>query len=376
MIPAESYYFYFNNTVLLLTVLTALIYAQGSDRRGFSLGFNAFMIWAVGLTFILVVGLRPIDGVFVDMTTYALSFSLTAASGSDFYSDPGFNYLTKLCAEVTSVEMYFLICCALYIVPLIVGLRHLHKEWAFAVFLAFLGALAFFSYAANGIRNGIATSLVVAAFAFYDRKIAMALLMALAVSIHKSVLLPIVAFLAAGFYANPSVYTVIWMACFLLAAAAGQMTTDMLGRLTAAAGEIRLAGYASDAGMGGDKGGFRLDFVAYSILPILISYSLAPLANKRDPFYRRILCTYLLANAFWLLVMYASQSNRFAYLSWFLMPWVIIYPLVPKPAQVGARQQGQTMSQENLALLAAAITAHFMFTYFMSIVYAGISRTL
>ena len=35
---------------------------------------------------------------------------------------------------------------------------------------------------------------------------------------------------------------------------------------------------------------------------------------------------YLTANAFWILVIRSSFSNRFAYLSWFLMAIIIFYP--------------------------------------------------
>mgnify|MGYP007128044265 CR=1 FL=1 len=44
--------------------------------------------------------------------------------------------------------------------------------------------------------------------------------------------------------------------------------------------------------------------------------------------YLLLLHTYVLANAFWVMLIRASYSNRFAYLSWFMYPVVLAYPLL------------------------------------------------
>jgi hypothetical protein len=38
--------------------------------------------------------------------------------------------------------------------------------------------------------------------------------------------------------------------------------------------------------------------------------------------------TYVLANSFWVMVIKAAFSNRFAYLSWFLYPVVLAYAVI------------------------------------------------
>ena len=40
-----------------------------------------------------------------------------------------------------------------------------------------------------------------------------------------------------------------------------------------------------------------------------------------------MLSLYILVNAFWLLVIRIPYTDRFAYLSWFLIPFILIYPL-------------------------------------------------
>ena len=79
---------------------------------------------------------------------------------------------------------------------------------------------------------------------------------------------------------------------------------------------------------------------------------------EADAFYARLVNTYLLANAVWILVIHSDQSNRFAYLSWFMMPWVLLYPFVP----------GKIIDRPRTGLIATVLCAHYLFTYVMQVV--------
>lgn len=363
MFAPEAYFPLFMNSMLVLILLSVVIYGQGSSRAGFSVGFNAFMAWTVGGLLVLFIGTRPIDAAFVDMTTYAVSYEITQHTGRDFYSDWGFNLLTGALASFASVEIFFLVCAAVYILPLIVGMRRAHSNWGYAAFLALASGLSFFSYGVNGLRQGMATSLLIAAFAFWDNKLVMVLLMIAAESMHKSALLPIASFIAAGFYPQPWFYAVAWTGALATSVVFGDKLSNFFVGLTFAGDDERLSSYTANAGLGGDKGGFRLDFVLYSIVPIAISYAMAGATTKKDPFYRRLVCAYLLANTFWIIVMYAAFSNRFAYLSWFMMPWIIIYPFLP---EAKSRRISHEQEAPRFALIGAALVAHFAFTYVMT----------
>lgn len=74
--------------------------------------------------------------------------------------------------------------------------------------------------------------------------------------------------------------------------------------------------------------GFRLDFLLYSAVPVIMVWYLTIKRNFNDFTYNIIANTYILANSFWIIVIRAAYTNRFAYLSWFLYPIVIVYPLV------------------------------------------------
>lgn len=66
---------------------------------------------------------------------------------------------------------------------------------------------------------------------------------------------------------------------------------------------------------------------------------------------------YCVANAFWVLVINAAFSNRFAYLSWFLMPIVIMYPLFK-----------YKIVPDQYKMIGLVIISYFMFTYLMNVI--------
>ena len=76
------------------------------------------------------------------------------------------------------------------------------------------------------------------------------------------------------------------------------------------------------------KAGFRIDFILYSCFPALLGYYYIYKKKYRDVFYCNLYNMYLLSNTFWILVIRANFSDRFAYLSWFIYSIVLLYPLV------------------------------------------------
>ena len=102
--------------------------------------------------------------------------------------------------------------------------------------------------------------------------------------------------------------------------------------------------------------GFRWDFLLYSSMPIILGWYIVMRCKITDRQYIVLLNTYILSNAFWIMVIRASFSNRFAYLSWFMYAIVLFYPLIKIPVY---NRQGK--------VLANILLAHVMFTVIMSI---------
>jgi uncharacterized membrane protein YobD (UPF0266 family) len=76
---------------------------------------------------------------------------------------------------------------------------------------------------------------------------------------------------------------------------------------------------------------FRWDFLLYSSMPIILGWYTIFKRQMFDKTYLILLGTYIYANAFWVLAIRALFSNRIAYLSWFIYPIVLAYPLVNFP---------------------------------------------
>jgi len=76
---------------------------------------------------------------------------------------------------------------------------------------------------------------------------------------------------------------------------------------------------------------FRWDFLLYSSMPIILGAYTLFIRKVYNNTYLILLGTYIYANAFWILVIRDIFSNRFAYLSWFLYPIVLAYPLFNLP---------------------------------------------
>lgn len=203
------------------------------------------------------------------------------------------------------------------------------------VFLFLISSFSFSQYGVNGVRNGIATSLVMLGISFLAEKnlrgYAVALFTFVAgYYIHHSIYLSaICALLAAFLIKKPKTAIIIWSLAIpvslVVGNAAGNFFSalgfdDRMEKYFVAFQQQDMSGFAFT--------GFRWDFLLYSAMPVLMIWYTTVKRNFEDRTYNIIAVTYLLANAFWILVIRAAFSNRFAYLSWFLYPIVIAYPLL------------------------------------------------
>ena len=72
--------------------------------------------------------------------------------------------------------------------------------------------------------------------------------------------------------------------------------------------------------------GFRPDFILYSAIPIIIGYYLITVKKIKSERFIFLWCVYTLTNCVFLLCTYGSFINRIAYLSWLMIPFVLLYP--------------------------------------------------
>lgn len=189
--------------------------------------------------------------------------------------------------------------------------------------LFLVGSAFFFSYGTNGLRNGLACNmtLLFIAYALDERYIPAVIAAVLAISFHKSVALPIAASVAAmTFLRDINIAFGIWCASILASLLFGNFLTSVVSALGF---DDRLSLYLSfdrsdeslASEMTFDKGGFRWDFLLFSALPIAYVYYINS-KGVRDGWFNALAVTYMLSNSFWVILIRASFSNRFAYLSY------------------------------------------------------------
>ncbi len=176
----------------------------------------------------------------------------------------------------------------------------------------------------------------------------------LSVSFHQSMVLPLAGFAATFIYNKPKVYLIGWFAAIVLSAVMGGFWEDFFSSLGFA--DDRISNYLNGEGDMSQfsKTGFRWDFLLYSSMAVIIGYIYIAKYKFKDEFYYQLYNTYVISNAFWILVIRAAFSNRFAYLSWFLMAVVIFYPLLKSK-----------MFRLQYAKIGYALFFYYSFTYAM-----------
>lgn len=324
LIPIESYTnFYYH--VMMAVTLVAFLHTQTlpiDDRR-----LKTFMKYTGGifLIFILIyMGFRPIHGVFVDMTTYAHGFR-NFVSGNRIVEentkDILFVLFTKFSATWLTIELYFFLIACFYVLPLYSVSKKLFKDYWFYGFLMFVGSFSFWNYGTNGLRNGMAGSIFLFAIT-RDKKIPQIIWLIIAINFHKSLMLPLGAYILTHFHHKPHTYYIFWLACIPLSLALGGFWEMLLGGMVS---DDR-ASYLTDEKLSVARTGFRWDFLFYSSFGVIAGWYYIFKEKLKDPYYIRLYNMYLICNAFWILVIRADFSNRFAYLSWFFMAIIIVYP--------------------------------------------------
>jgi hypothetical protein len=271
--------------------------------------------------------------------------------------DYGWNLFMKLMSSMVSIHTFFTICAFLYIFPLYKVSKNLFKEYWYYAFVLFIVSYSFWTYGVNGVRNGVALSLFLWGFSYRNNKVIMGIFFFLAVMFHKTTMLPILAYLLTYFYNNPKVFLKAWVLCIPLSLLMGGFWVSLITGL--GFGDDRLSEYlTTQESELSVVSGFRWDFLFYSSFAVVAGWYFIIKKGFEDQLYFQLFNTYLICNGFWILIINANYSNRFAYLSWFMMAIIIIYPLLKQ------------RFFKNQHLMIGKITfLYFGFTYFMNYVY-------
>lgn len=357
-VPLESYsnlYYYILLVVMIFVIVNAFSFDVRDQK---SISIISIVGWFVTIFIMFYMGFRPINGVFIDMMVYANSFyKFQRGATVKIEKDYVFNYFMKWCSTFMSAKNFFFFLATLYIVPCIIfSKKYLRQYWFFAV-LMFLSSFSFWAYGVNGMRNGLATALFILGLCFYQKKYLIYPIFLLAYFMHASMIIPTFAFFVTGFYKNPKIYIFIWILAIPMSLLGGDVWMSFFSNLGIA--EDRATGYLVDNVKNMSKfssTGFRWDFVLYSVTAIFAGYYFIYKKKIVDDFYVHLFGIYCIANAFWILVISAAFSNRFAYLSWFLMPVIFAYPMFR-----------YKIWNDQYKVFGIILFMYFMFTFLMNV---------
>ncbi len=364
MVPASLYHPIFLYLVLVLTIVACcrsypMSYMVINRPRSWASIIPPFLLCLILAIFI---GGRPLSGYyFGDVYTYAHSFHLMK-SGIAIPGDEGewvWNQFMYFCAHRMDVSQYLTIICLGYFGFTLWACQRFAPNNVWIMVLFNLAAFSFFTYGTNGIRNGLASAITLVAISYLvanKRNLVMACTLAfIAVNIHRSTSLPLLMAFASSFCIRSfKVAYTFWVLSILISLVAGSAVTSLFAGLGF---DDRVSYLQADASSEVfSHTGFRWDFLLYSMMPIVLGYYIVMRRGIRNATYEFLLNTYTLSNAFWVMVIRANYSNRFAYLSWFMYPIVLAYPLLKM--NVWDKRQGEALS--------LIMFMHAAFTWFMS----------
>ena len=291
------------------------------------------LLLSLGLT--LWMGFRPISFAFGDTVNYAMEYAKMDARhiSINWGSEWVWQWLMNGCKAVgLSVNVFFTIVAAGYVLSALWAVYRFMPNDPLLGTIFLLNSLMFFPFGVNGLRNGLACHLVLlgSSFLLDDKWVPGALTSLVAIGIHRSTMLPITAVLIGVFLIrNVRLVIMFWIASIIISLVAGGTITNFFSSLGF---DDRMTQYSTITDMSEfSKTGFRWDFLLYSAAPIVMAWYVCIKKGIQDNWYNVICTAYCLCNAFWIMVIRSSFSNRFAYLSWFLYPIVIAYPLINMP---------------------------------------------
>ncbi len=331
IIPIQSYLAVYYNILLFFVFIVFVssfltpLYDKDNLKRKNIIGFFIFVF------VLFYMGLRPLSFRFGDMVVYAKSFNdFAAGSNQVLVKENMFNQFVKFSSQWLNLSSFFLFCAFLYIFPLYSVSRKMFKDYWFYAFFMLIISFSFWSYGTNGIRNGIATSIFLFGI-LRERRIFSILWILLAISLHNSLIIPTVAYVISLIYSDARKFIYFWILCIPISLAAGGFFENFFLVLFGEEDQ-RISVYLGEFNEKSEgailKLGFRWDFLIYSATGVLAGWYFIVKKKFEEKIYKQLFTIYLIVNGFWILIIRANFNNRFAYLSWFMLAIIIVYPLL------------------------------------------------
>lgn len=333
MIPYRYYHPLYLSIVIILTLYCMFKYSRFESDRVLYCNKKGPQISALLVTifFTIFFGLRPLASIFVDMFNYNETYLLIQNNEPYFDFDKDAdnllfdNLMSYFSITGFEISIFFLFIATIYFGCMYWSIKTIFPNDVLYALIIYIGAFSSFSYGTNGIKSGAAASIFLLAFAYYKKPLLIALFSFISLGFHHSMTLCIVALILAYIIQDNKYFYFFWIGCLLLSFVHINGFTEFFSQFTDERGQKYLLSQelAQDTFVG-----FRWDFILYGLPPILIGLWANYKHGINDRLYHLLLSTYLITNGIWMLCMYIPFNNRIAYLSWFILPIVSIYPFL------------------------------------------------
>lgn len=333
----HSTYYYLGGLVLVW--LTVLYYIGSNVQKILhSDGSNSILLALLFTTItIIYVGLRPLGTEFGDMMAYSRYYrNVSQYMPINMHTEWLWTNIQLFMKRMGfNVYEFFLFVATVYYTCMLICCFKLMRSNLWVAMIFFIWAFQTYTYGVNGMRNGFACSMVLVALCLIieskPKRVLGFIIMFLALFIHRSSMLPSVAGIATLYVVKDTKTALrFWLASIAISLTLGPLVEAFFASLGF---DDRFSSYQQGQYSTYNQSifshtGFRWDFLLYSSFPVAMIWYVTEYRKFSSQQFTMFANSYLLCNAFWIMVIRASFSNRFAYLSWFIYPVVMAYPLL------------------------------------------------
>lgn len=358
MIPASLYHSFYLIVVTIMTLFAMSFYGHWGKLVTTK---RTPLVVAILLLIYMIffIGDRPLSPVFVDMIAYNVNYEFIYGDFFLFNMDTENiiwdNFFAWMACNTYTFTTWVFIIAVAYFGLIFWACNIIFGKDLLLAFVMCLAAFSTFSYSVNGMKAGVAASLFLVAIAYKDKLWISIPIALLTYGFHHSMVMVIAAYFIVLIFKNPKYYILGWILCVIIAT----LHISFFQVLFARFADERAEGYLTASNeLEGYLTGFRLDFILYSAVPIYLGYLMIYKYKVQSTTYSFLLRLYIMTNSIWMLCMYASFSNRIAYLSWFMYPIVLLYPFI-------SRKKNELQGR----YLRYVVYGHLFFTLFMKFVY-------
>lgn len=351
------------NVLLIVAILTMLGIRKSFDRQKvvdvppywFAFILLGFAVYCMAE--------QPVPwGTWADRHGYVNNFLMIkngVQTAAKYGNEVGFQQWMNWTSRIVDWKRWLYLTALVYVGNYWIAAWRFTRKYSYVLFLMMICCFQFYAYGTNTMRAGFAGSFIILGLSFCNNVRLMAVFLAIGLSVHNSMIIPIIALLLAWNIRKTNLFFIGWFLCIAVSYVIGESLQERVSFLI----QEGRTEYLTSGATQGYKTGFRWDFLLYSSLPVIFGYYYIFKLNFKNEFYEFLYRMYLTANGFWVLVIRANFTDRFAYLSWFLFPILLVYPLLSRQLYPDAQYQARNIS--------LVLWMEFGFNFLMFILYGG-----